>query len=113
MSFGPFAWIPSPGPLEGSQMPERSWRGAGPGFSPAFNASTTGRPQPSRRTGPDLSDEAFCPRTSSDAASTATNMNAEATWPFRILEILPGPRFQPYAAEFYSEADRITSEAAH
>ncbi len=51
----------------------------GSGFSPGLNASTTGRPQPSRRTGPDLSEEAFCPRTSSDAASTATNMNAEAT----------------------------------
>src|SRR5580700_1975115 len=41
--------IPSPGPRAGSQMPEISWRGAGPGF----DASFTGRPQPSRSAGAD------------------------------------------------------------
>src|SRR5580704_9903309 len=41
--------IPSPGPRAGSQMPEISWRGAGPGFDAAF----TGRPQPSRSAGAD------------------------------------------------------------
>src|SRR5207245_2986869 len=101
MSLGPFAWIPSPGPRAGSQMPEISWRGAGPGFSPGFSASVTGRPQPSRSTGPGgtcgsfldagvspgfdpaFSADALCARARDDDRSTVSTTLDAAAQPFQ------------------------------
>src|ERR1700726_1944504 len=39
IAFAPVAWIPSPGPLAGSQVPDRERRGAGADFWPLASKS--------------------------------------------------------------------------
>src|SRR5690348_12735582 len=50
LSLAPDAWVPARHPSAGSQIPDKSRTGAGPGFWFA-GRSSTGRPQPSTCTG--------------------------------------------------------------
>src|SRR5690242_1290690 len=85
MSRGPKAMIPSPGLRAGSQVPEISWRGAGPFGGWAF----TGAPQPSRSAGAGaagcwafcdaaLRGDGFCVRAAGDNIRAINKTMAEA-----------------------------------
>src|SRR5579864_1782145 len=74
MAFTPSGWIPSLGPLAGSQVPERSWRGVADDFDSAAVPACCGR---------------------ASAASVAENASADARTITKILE-----RFSIFADPF-------------